>query len=61
MLKLIRRIGLLVPTKEEEKYKNRIRGNFGTYAARVCDGDNDIEEYEQGWSCENHGGREKCV
>jgi hypothetical protein len=59
--KLIRRVGLPVATKEEEKDKNYIRRSFGTCALHVSVGGNQIEEYELGGSCSIHGGREKCV
>jgi len=61
MFKFIRRIGVLLPTNEEEKDKNHIRRNFGTCASHVCDGGNEIQDYELAGSCGNHGGREKCV
>ena len=61
MCELIRRIGLLVHTKEEEKCKNYIRSSFGTYASYVYDEGNQIQEYELGGSCSSHGVREKCV
>ena len=61
ILKLVRRIGLMVTTEEEEKDKNYIRRSFGTYASHVQDGDNQIQEYELGGSCSTHGGRETFV